>query len=52
MAEGGGDRKRLREIKKEMTTLKERLAALKAEREELKAKVGAAKGEAADKPAT
>jgi phage shock protein A len=52
VAEGGGARKRLKEIKTEMTALKEKLAALKTERDTLKAKVESAKPEGADKPAT
>jgi hypothetical protein len=52
VAEGGGAKKRLKEIKTEMTELKEKLAALKTEREALKAKVGSAKSESTDKPAT
>lgn len=51
VAEGGGARKRLKEIKSEMTALKEKLAGLKTERDTLRDKVAATKGEKADKPA-
>lgn len=42
MAEKGGPRKRLKEIKTEMEAIKEKMTALKAERETLRAKVKAA----------
>jgi hypothetical protein len=41
VAENGGAKKRLREVKKEMAAAKERLTALKAERDQLKAKIEA-----------
>jgi outer membrane murein-binding lipoprotein Lpp len=52
VAEGGGARKRLKEIRTEIAALKEKLAALKTERDTLRAKVEAGKSENADKPAT
>jgi uncharacterized protein (DUF3084 family) len=55
VAEGGGARKRMKEIKTEIVAAKEKLTSLKAEREQLKTKMQAAKSakEAkTDKPAT
>jgi predicted nuclease with TOPRIM domain len=43
VADNSGARKRIKEIKKEMATLKEKLAGLKAEREQLKASLAAEK---------
>jgi hypothetical protein len=54
VAEGGGARKRLKEIKTELTAIKQKLDALKIERTDLKAKLQAekdAKG-GANKPAS
>jgi hypothetical protein len=52
VAESGGSRKRLKDIKKEMVELKARLTALKTERDQLKEKIAADKAaKGTDKPA-
>lgn len=51
VAESGGPKKRLKEIKAEMAAAKQKLAALKVERNQLRVKLTAQKAAKPEKPA-